>query len=525
MTNRPDSVNDKASHVADSLKNHGTKALSELHDDLKGMSAGQRHDFFHNLQSSAGGHKLPGLEIHEDSKHNLKVSENGQGHGKHVLYDEAKESKAPGKQDAPISKAPESPTNPPTGDKSHQNNGDQFSSGLKKGEGPYQALQRQHPDWDHQKLKEESKKIKEQTGRNSFKQGEQFKSNDDGSVTSRENDHQGNFSETTQKNGKTSDVRSGDAKGNWTSKSYDETGKETKSTVHTAGNDGTYSEIQRADGKVTSTVSTDKTGKNTATFDKDTNKTSAMRENNDGSAVGWKKNSDGSMTTIDQPDKNHSTETTTKDGTTINTKTHEQSADGSKDVITDDKGNNTNVYDKSGNQSSAMRNNNDGTAIGWRKNSDGSTTSVDQSDKNHWTETTQKDGKTLSTKTHEPLADGSKETTTDNNGKNVNTFDGKGNQTSGIRENNDKTATGWYRNTDGGTTHFDRDTKGHSSETAFDSKGHISSTTEREASGEFTAKKYANGQVTTQHRWKGRGGVTEETITKAKGDAPTGPDA
>jgi hypothetical protein len=30
---------------------------------------------------------------------------------------------------------------------------------LRAGEGPYQALHRQHPDWNNQKLKEESHKI------------------------------------------------------------------------------------------------------------------------------------------------------------------------------------------------------------------------------------------------------------------------------------------------------------------------------------------------------------------------------
>jgi hypothetical protein len=155
---------------------------------------------------------------------------------------------------------------------------------------------------------------------------------------------------------------------------------------HKAGADGAYTETTKGpDQKVISQVTGDKDGKNVETFDGDGSKTASIRESNDGtSVVGWKKNADGTQSNIDQADANHRTEIKTKDGQVVST----------SKMISDKDGTNTETFDKDDNQVSAMRNNNDGTSMGWRKNPDGTTTGIDGTDPNQRVETTPRDGGT-----------------------------------------------------------------------------------------------------------------------------------
>lgn len=496
---RQQSVGDKANHVAESFKSHNPGALNDLHNDLKGMSQGQRKEFFHKLQGATNGQHLPGLDISEDKDHHLKVTE--KVHGKsHTLYDETtKHNRHQG--DTQPKPSPEAGQKPEPGQKpddaSKPKQDSDFTGGLRKGEGPYQALHRQHPDWDHKKLMDESHKIKQQLGKEQFTQGEQFRTNADGSVSTRTTGTDGNYNQETKKDGKVTETRSGDANGNFQSQSFDANGQKTGSLEHKVTPDG-YTETQKdADGKTTSQVTADKTGKNTDTFDKDGNKTSSMRENNDGSVVGWKKNADGTQTNIDQPDANHKTETTTKDGKVISTKTHEQTADGSKDVIEDEKGKNTNIYDKDGNQLSSMRENNDGSAIGWKKNADGTLTSIDQPDQNHRTETTTKDGQVVNTMTHEKTATGSTDVTTDKDGKLTKTYDAQGNQTSGIKQNADSSSTGWVKDKDGNVTHSDTDKNGREESMTFDKNGHLKKTEWHDKTGQYQTQEQIGDYIKT----------------------------
>jgi hypothetical protein len=498
---RQHSVGDKANHVAESFKSQNPGALHELHHDLQGMSSGQRKEFFHKLQGAANGQKLPGLEISEDSKHHLKVSESVGGKS-HTLYDEsAKEhgrhSDKPAKA-APDATQPKPDATQPKPDATQPNKDGEFSGGLRKGEGPYQALKRQHPDWDSKHLLTEARNVEKQLGRNSFKQGEQFKTNSDGSVSTKTTGADGNYSSETRKDGKVTETRTGDAAGNFQSQSFDANGKKLGGVDHKVNSDGYTETNTDGDGKVTSTVSADKTGTATESFDANGKKISSIRDNNDGSQVGWHDNADGSRTNIDQTDANHRTEITNfKDGSKV-TKTTEQNADGKKVTTTDGKGTNTDVYDSTGNQTSAMRENNDGSAVGWRKNSDGSTTSIDQSDKNHRTETTARDGKTVSVMTHEQTDNGSKDVTTDAAGNTLTkTYDAKGTQTSGVQANKDGSSTGWSKDKNGFVTHSDTDTNGRESSMTFDSTGHLKKTEWHDKTGAYESQAQIGDYIRT----------------------------
>ncbi|MBX9724052.1 MAG: hypothetical protein K2X81_21780, partial [Candidatus Obscuribacterales bacterium] len=205
---------EQAHTVAEHLRAKDAGALDELRKDVRGMRPEEQQQFFRQLATEAKNspnHNLPGLEITEDKKGGLQVKDKGG-----VLYNEGKSGK------------PEAPTAPA------KPGGEQFSPGLKKGEGPYQALHRQHPDWNHKQLLDEAHKIKEQTGRKEFKAGEQFKSNPDGSVTTREESkkNDGSFTETNSKDGHKTSVRTGDKDGNWTENKFDPSGKSTGSVEH-----------------------------------------------------------------------------------------------------------------------------------------------------------------------------------------------------------------------------------------------------------------------------------------------------
>lgn len=392
-------------HLAKTFSTDATQAHKELQDDLRCMTPAARSDFFRNLKGAANGATLPGLEITEDAQHKLKVNETVDGK-KTTLLDETGASKpdvGPVKPDAGPAK-PDAPAANPA---------EQLTSPLKRGEGPYQALHRTHPEWDHKKLMEESKRILAQTGRKEFKQGESFKANPDGSVTSHEQTSKdGSFKETTSAGGKVVGTKVGDGQGNWKSTTAD------GSTEHKVTPDGYTETKTNGDGKPVSKVVVDKNGERTETYDKDGQIDSNNLRRPDGSTAGWKQNADGSRTFTESPDKDHSTETTTKDGKTISTKTTEPTDTGSKVVTTDEKGTQTDLFGKDGKPVSGSRENTDGSSSSWKQNDDGTVTKVDQPDKLHRTETVTKDDKVVSTKTHEELPNGSyKDVVKDGDGK------------------------------------------------------------------------------------------------------------
>ncbi|MBX9724822.1 MAG: hypothetical protein K2X81_25680, partial [Candidatus Obscuribacterales bacterium] len=281
----------------------------------------------------------------------------------------------------------------------------------------------------------------------------------------------------------------GDKDGNWTENKFDPSGKSTGSVEHKVGPDGTYKETEKnAEGKVTRDVNGDKNGKNTNTYDKDGKQISAVRENNDGSAVGWNKNADGTQTNFEQKDKDHREETITKDGSVI----------GSRKISKDENGQNTDTFDKDGKQTSAIRENKDGSSVGWNKNPDGTQTNFEQKDKDHREETITKDGQVI----------GSQSIVKDANGVNTNTFDKDGKQSSGLRQNNDGSSTGWKKNPDGSTTTTDINAQGIASENVFDDKGNMLSSAERNTkTGEYSQKNYKDGKVTLKTHTKDAQGV------------------
>lgn len=244
-------------------------ALAQLRKDsssttLKDAESAQK--FWDTFNKDIGKTKLPELQIDTANGHVRSVKDK---EGK-VLF----EAKADGKPDATRTAADAT-----KGDGKH-------SPGLNKGEGPYGAFQRQHPEWGHKKTLEEARKVLKETGRKVFKVGEQFKVNEDGSVSARENSRKepGNYVETTSKDGHKNKVREGDAKGNFNETDFDKEGKKTGSTERKVGTkDGEFKETKRdADGKTVSETTrtknddggytdsvTDKDGTKVTKYDKD----------------------------------------------------------------------------------------------------------------------------------------------------------------------------------------------------------------------------------------------------------------
>jgi hypothetical protein len=422
---------------------------------------------------------------------------------------EAAKPEGPQKPEAPTTPAEEGPMSPK----------------LQRGEGPYQAFKRQHPEWDHKKLMEESGKILKETGRKEFRQGEQFRNNPDGSVTIREESRKrdGTFTETTSKDGRKVEEKRGDDKGNWSSQKYDENGKLVTSKTHQVSENGTVDTSTDSKGKQTDRyspegkhtssirknndgsaagwhkdkdggtttieqpdanhrtekhtdkdgnptgskrITIDKDGELTDSYDKDGKQTGTMRQRPDGSATGWEKNPDGSIKTIEQPDKANRTETTTKDGKTIREDKGEITADGIKHTQTDKDGTRTRTWDKSQRSTSDVLTKPDGSAKGWRINGDGSKTEIDQPDKDHRTEITRdKDGKEISKMQRETTADGAKETVTDDNGTKTTNFDKEGKKVSGKTIGKDGKETGWEARKDGTVMSYEQPDKDHRKET------------------------------------------------------------
>jgi hypothetical protein len=241
---------------------------------------------------------------------------------------------------------------------------DDMTPGLKAGEGPYGALERQHSDWDHGKLLDAAHKIKEHTGRSTFDQGEKFRFNPDGSVTSRKESGGGSFSETRSKDGKK--IGSMDHKqekdGSWSETHYDGDGKKTKDIAHKKNPDGSSTEHERdAQGNTIRSRETrkdksysektrnpdgsyssheyDSKGKeitNQSRTPNDKNQKGkeysvvGRQEKPDGSFIETRKNQDQSTTIHDQDSKGNYTEKyRDKDGNPTGDRAHTQNPDGS----------------------------------------------------------------------------------------------------------------------------------------------------------------------------------------------------
>ncbi|MDQ5965758.1 MAG: hypothetical protein QG625_1913 [Cyanobacteriota bacterium erpe_2018_sw_39hr_WHONDRS-SW48-000098_B_bin.30] len=178
-----------------------------------------------------------------------------------------------------------------------------YAPGLQRGEGPYQALRRM--GMDHEEAARNARRINRESGQGSYRQGDQFSLNPDGSVSIRQNSRTapGSYTETTRSEGRTTARRETDAQGNFNESSFDREGRVT----------GERSRTRDAQGNVTD-KNRDQTGTTTDRFDPQGRQRSHERQNNDGSANGWSINQDGSRTDFVQRDQNHRQETTTRDG-------------------------------------------------------------------------------------------------------------------------------------------------------------------------------------------------------------------
>ncbi|MBK9202612.1 MAG: hypothetical protein IPL73_09270 [Candidatus Obscuribacter sp.] len=178
-----------------------------------------------------------------------------------------------------------------------------YAPGLQRGEGPYQALRRM--GMDHEEVVRNARRINRESGQGSYRQGDQFSLNPDGSVSIRQNSRTapGSYTETTRSEGRTTARRETDAQGNFNESSFDREGRVT----------GERSRARDAQGNVTD-KNRDQTGTTTDKFDPQGRQRSHERQNNDGSANGWSINQDGSRTDFVQRDQNHRQETTTRDG-------------------------------------------------------------------------------------------------------------------------------------------------------------------------------------------------------------------
>ena len=330
---------EKANSVADHLKGNDNHALSELHQDLQGMKAQDRQQFFHTLANDAtSANGLPGLEI-TNNNNQLKVKETGSGA---VLYDESKpnngqatekpdaaapakpDAAAPAKPDAAAPARPDAaaparpdaaaPARPDAAAPTDANSAapaaqpeQELTPKLRAGEGPYQALHRQHPEWNDHQLKDQAHKILAQTGRHSFKQGEQFKMNSDGSVTSHLDNRSkdGSYTETTSKDGKPVSDKVHMTKPNgYTDVERSATGA--KQTDHTDDGQGGYKEhSESTDGTVSDTTYDAATKKtHTESTDKDKNKT-VRDTNGDGTYSETTTDGSGKVTRTESLDKDH----------------------------------------------------------------------------------------------------------------------------------------------------------------------------------------------------------------------------
>jgi hypothetical protein len=413
-TETPSKPVEKANSVAEHLQQHDNHALTELHQDLQGMKAQDRQQFFHTLAGDAQSAKgLPGLEI-TNKNNQLRVAEAGGA----VLYDEGgadrvganrtqppegRTSTTPPEKQTPGDSQGQAPTDrqaaPAQGAQPEQ----EMTPKLRAGEGPYQALHRQHPDWNNQKLKEESHKILEQTGRNSFKQGEQFKFNSDGSVTSHLDNRSkdGSYTETTSKDGKpVGDKVHMTTPDGYTEVEQNANGK--KQTTHTDDGNGGYKEHSESTDGTVSDTTYDPTTKITHSESVDANKNTTVRDTNGDGTY--------SETTTDNATKKTHTESVDKDKN--KTVTDADPATGSYQTqVTDAKGRETHSESRDQNGATTSKDTNPDTGAFTEKSRD---SSGKVSDVTHtptqdgYTETAHRDGKTIQT-THKDTGDGNYE--------------------------------------------------------------------------------------------------------------------
>lgn len=192
-----------------------------------------------------------------------------------------------------------------------------YAPGLQRGEGPYQALRRL--GLDHEQAARDARRINRESGQSSYRQGDQFRLNDDGSVSIRQNSRTapGSYTETTRSEGRTTARRETDANGNFNESSFDREGRVTAERSHTRDAEGNVTDKTR-----------DQNGTTTDRFDPQGRQRSHERQNNDGSASGWSLNEDGSRTDFVQRDQNHRQEITTRDGRIISESRTETTPEG-----------------------------------------------------------------------------------------------------------------------------------------------------------------------------------------------------
>ena len=230
IDHKPETAEKKGAQIGEQLgaeKKGASEAFQKELSSIGHGSASEQNAFYSKLRDTAHGH-LPGIDIQGDAEHhNLKVTEKGKDGKEKTLYDQAGKEK-----------------------EEHT---------VKAGEGPYQILQRQHPEWNHEQLRDEARKIKKETGRENFAQGEHLKINADGSVVSRKENGE-NYSEVTSAGGKvkTTSTHTVDGKGGFTDSTENkETGAK---SVHVQDEKGNYSRKEfDGQGKLTGEQSREKT--------------------------------------------------------------------------------------------------------------------------------------------------------------------------------------------------------------------------------------------------------------------------
>lgn len=347
--------------LKDTEPSHHQAALQKLHEDSqvmssKGHAAEQK---YWDTMKSKGGDSLPDLKFTKDGDHVSKV----EGKDGKVLYD---------------------------------------SHAIAKGEGPYQALRRS--GLSHQEALDQAHKIKKESGRDSFKQNESAKVDANGSVVTRENNkNDSGYKETTSKDGnhKTREfdkdqklthettVDKDGKRSDWklnpdnTTTSVQQPDKDHRQETQRQANGDLISKTNdetKPDG-TRSVVTTDKDGnKRTETYDKEKHQNSVVQENKDGTAAGWRKDAQGNMTTIDQPDANHRKETTNDAGGKFVSEANFTKDENGVTREVKDKNNNVNtdVWNAAGEQQSSIRTNADGSKIGWKKGADGKPITVEE---------------------------------------------------------------------------------------------------------------------------------------------------
>ncbi len=355
-------------------QNHD-KALQNLYKDANKLRGQDQQKFWDTVATDASKAHLPDLKFDYSADHHVKSVKDAQGK---EVYNSEKAAAKPG-------------------DKGEKPG---YTAGLDKGQGPYQALQKQHPDWSHKQLMEASHQIMKETGRHSFNQGEQFKINENGSVSIRTESKDGNSSkETTYEKGKAV----GDKTTNKTADGYE-------STEHNYKDKTTTQTTKKGD-DISSTTTNEK-GEVVGTR-KENAKTGNWSEETKDGKTEHKQDPNGSYTETFKG----------KDGVSKSTKTY----DATKGTT------HTDAVDKDGNRTVRDENSKDGTYKATVTNKDGKVTHTEEKDKDgntkvrdidpktgNWTEKAvdAKTGNITSSK-HDGTTGDTDSVTTDKTGKNV----------------------------------------------------------------------------------------------------------